>query len=445
MFNDSSPHGTKGGIVNLRQILLGIAISSGLTLATVSHAQNWHSKKLRTPTSTSADTTAPTTPSGLAASAVTSTSLTLSWNASTDNVGVTGYQVYLNGTLVASPGGASASISGLSASTPYSFTVSALDAAGNVSAQSSALSVTTPSAALSVTTLPQGSANLLFSSGFESLTVLSPPSNFFGSGAWQDIVGADSTSGFTWPPNIWGGGPTHFQMIVSAPVDATNIGNYIFNQIQTVTGHKGTPTRALYQQITQKGGSYIQDVLMLQPASEQGDLYISFWMKFQPDLLAKMTPQNWRALFEWKTAGDDYRMIAGVYSWDDGCGGNKPNGALFWRLAGDRIPDFGLPYLEFWRVDNCSNAVPVDQWFKFEVFWHRSSGADGRVWMAVNGQVIADHYGSNKGVNNAPINRIFMPNLYSDTPYPIYQWIDDVEIWDGFPPVTGNNPPYAPH
>ncbi len=38
-----------------------------------------------------------------------------------------------------------------------------------------------------------------------------------------------------------------------------------------------------------------------------------------------------------------------------------------------------------------------------------------------------------------------MPNLYSDTPYPIYQWIDDVEIWDGFPPVTGNNPPYAPH
>src|SRR2546422_995725 len=47
--------------MNLRQILLAIAISSGLTLATVSHAQNWHSKKLRTPTSTSADTTAPTT------------------------------------------------------------------------------------------------------------------------------------------------------------------------------------------------------------------------------------------------------------------------------------------------------------------------------------------------------------------------------------------------
>ena len=41
--------------------------------------------------------------------------------------------------------------------------------------------------------------------------------------------------------------------------------------------------------------------------------------------------------------------------------------------------------------------------------------SDGRVWVAVNGQVIVDHYGANYGVNNAPINRIMMPNLYSDT------------------------------
>jgi hypothetical protein len=53
--------------------------------------------------------------------------------------------------------------------------------------------------------------------------------------------------------------------------------------------------------------------------------------------------------------------------------------------------------------------------------------------MAGNGQVIFDHYGPNRGVNNAPINRIMMPNLYSSAPYPIYQWVDDVQIWDGFP------------
>jgi len=80
-----------------------------------------------------------------------------------------------------------------------------------------------------------------------------------------------------------------------------------------------------------------------------------------------------------------------------------------------------------------------------EVFWHRSVGADGRVWVAVNGQVLADHRGPNMGVNNAAINRIFTSLVYSGSPYPIYQWTGDLEIWDGFPPVVGNNPPYAPH
>src|SRR5438094_516839 len=91
-----------------------------------------------------ADTTAPTTPSGVAASALTSSSLTLSWSPATDNVGVTGYRVYRNGTLAASPSGTSASITGLSAATTYSFTVSAVDAAGNASALSAPLSATTP-------------------------------------------------------------------------------------------------------------------------------------------------------------------------------------------------------------------------------------------------------------------------------------------------------------
>src|SRR3989454_7141497 len=139
--------------MDLRQILLSIAIGSGLTLATVSHAQNWHSRHFRTPTSAPADTTAPTTPAGLAASAPTSSSLTLSWSASTDDVGVAGYRVYRDGTLVTSPSGTSASITGLSTGVPYSFTVSAFDAAGNVSTPSAPLSVTTPP--LADTTAPK--------------------------------------------------------------------------------------------------------------------------------------------------------------------------------------------------------------------------------------------------------------------------------------------------
>ena len=287
-----------------------------------------------------------------------------------------------------------------------------------------------------------GGARLLFSSGFEGSIALSAPS-LYGNGAWQDIVGTDSTTGSTWPGNIWGGG-IRSQMIVDAPVNATTLGNYMVNRIETVTGRDGNPTRALYSELKQRGGDSTQDVLMLQPAREEGDMYISFWLKLQPDLLAKMTPQTWSSIFEWKTGGD-YRTILYVASWEDGCRGVKPNGPLFWQLRGDNEANGGLPYQEFWKVENCSHAVPVGQWFKLEVFWHRSHQSDGRTWVAVNGTVIFDHYGANYGVNNATVNRIMLPNLYSyPSSWPIYHWVDDVEIWNGFPPV-GNNPPYTPH
>ncbi|WP_163444596.1 M4 family metallopeptidase [Flavobacterium columnare] len=96
------------------------------------------------------DTTAPTTPTNLVASGTTSTSTTLSWTASTDNVGVTGYNIYNGTTLLASSSTTSATVSGLKASTTYNFTVKAKDAAGNLSATSNAVSVTT-SAGSSIT------------------------------------------------------------------------------------------------------------------------------------------------------------------------------------------------------------------------------------------------------------------------------------------------------
>src|SRR5437667_313903 len=52
------------------------------------------------------------------------------------------------------------------------------------------------------------SSHLLFSSGFEGATALLPPSDLYGNGGWQNIVGIDSITGFAWPPNIWGGGTT---------------------------------------------------------------------------------------------------------------------------------------------------------------------------------------------------------------------------------------------
>ncbi|MFD7458699.1 MULTISPECIES: cellulase family glycosylhydrolase [unclassified Streptomyces] len=95
-----------------------------------------------------ADTQAPTAPTGLTGTAKTSTSVSLSWTASTDDVRVTGYDVFRGTEKVnAAPvTGTAYTDTGLSPSTAYGYTVRARDAAGNVSAPSATLNVTTESA-----------------------------------------------------------------------------------------------------------------------------------------------------------------------------------------------------------------------------------------------------------------------------------------------------------
>ncbi len=89
------------------------------------------------------DTTAPTVPIGLTAGAVTPTSIPLSWTASTDDVGVTEYRILREGTQVGTTTSTSFTDTGLTPSTSYSYTVRAVDAAGNVSAASTPLTVST--------------------------------------------------------------------------------------------------------------------------------------------------------------------------------------------------------------------------------------------------------------------------------------------------------------
>ncbi|MDJ1505690.1 fibronectin type III domain-containing protein [Xanthocytophaga agilis] len=104
------------------------------------------------------DTQAPSTPTNLSASAITTTSFTLAWTASTDNVGVSSYEIFRNGTSIGTSTTTSFSVTGLTANTTYSMTVKAKDAANNVSAASTALSVKTATA--SDTQLPSTPTNL---------------------------------------------------------------------------------------------------------------------------------------------------------------------------------------------------------------------------------------------------------------------------------------------
>ena len=105
-------------------------------------------------TAAAADTTPPTAPTGLTATAAGSSAINLSWTASTDNVGVTGYRVERcqgagcsSFAQIGTPAGTTFADSGLMASTSYSYRVRATDAAGNLSGYSNMASATTTSAA----------------------------------------------------------------------------------------------------------------------------------------------------------------------------------------------------------------------------------------------------------------------------------------------------------
>jgi len=117
------------------------------TVAAYDAAANTSSPSAALPVSTTAgDTTAPSAPTGLKSTGQTSSTISLSWTAATDNVGVTGYNIYRNGTLAGTSATTTFTDSGLAASTSYTYTVKAFDAAANLSAASTAVPVSTSAA-----------------------------------------------------------------------------------------------------------------------------------------------------------------------------------------------------------------------------------------------------------------------------------------------------------
>ena len=91
------------------------------------------------------DATPPSAPTNLAATVISATRVDLTWTASSDNVGVTGYRVYRNGSQIGTSTGTSYSDTSTQASSTYDYQVRAVDGANNVSAASNIATAATPS------------------------------------------------------------------------------------------------------------------------------------------------------------------------------------------------------------------------------------------------------------------------------------------------------------
>jgi hypothetical protein len=158
-----------------------------------------------------ADTTPPTVPTGLTATAISSSQINLAWTASTDNVAVTGYNIFRGGVKIGTAPSTSYQDAGLMASTSYTYYVSAFDAAGNTSAQSAGASATTQASS--------GGGGIPSALGWyqipnTSIRSLCPPySEIHGNSGCGAVMGAWSSGLFDSKRNrlvIHGGGHTDY-------------------------------------------------------------------------------------------------------------------------------------------------------------------------------------------------------------------------------------------
>lgn len=191
-----------------------VALRSKDASGNVSAASNTLVLKTTAGTGGSADTQNPTRPTALAAENITSIGLQLKWAAATDNVGVTGYDIYQNNALISSvlSGVTSYDVKGLSPGTSYMFYVQARDAAGNVSAASDTVSVAT---------LPQA----------DSTAPTAP------SGLTASLIGFDRAL-LTWQPATDNVGVSAYEVYRNGSLVATVAGavtNYIFSGLNVST------------------------------------------------------------------------------------------------------------------------------------------------------------------------------------------------------------------
>ena len=289
-------------------------------------------------------------------------------------------------------------------------------------------------------------ANILFKSNFGPGVTVEEPHGYYtnGKGAWQLITGTDQETGFSWPITAFDATWSPMQLITSEIISSSTIGDHIHNEIREVVGPDGNNTHELFQNVKIKGPVPkwdAQDPLMIHRPWTKGDvdeIYYTYWHKNSSDLKNNLSRGGASIVqSQFKTGGylnkwhGDYRISTYV--------AKDNQGELYWRTKGDNVANGPWSRVDYWVEENHEVAVPVGEWFKYEVYWKRSDGDDGRHWVAVNGEVVTDHHGPNMGDEGLPITRIMLTSQYTGGLAPVEGHTTGLEIWDSFPCGVGKS------
>jgi hypothetical protein len=250
---------------------------------------------------------------------------------------------------------------------------------------------------------------ILFQSGFEGVHLSLPKDGY------QYLTGTDTTTGFTWPISVLG---SNFSGIHRVNDDK---GKAIDNKIVSIENASKKNTNALFQKVNYDV-QVTQTPLQINNIKENPkELYMSYWMK--TDDTSLKGKDKWRAIWEYKTKNyasykNGFRMIAFMATDYEG----KP----YWMFQGDIGPQQPI-----WQKENYDLPLIMNEWFKVDFYIKWSPTSNGYAFMKINGKLIGEHYGPTTH-NADDLDFIMLTQVYGNS-YPMYQWIDDIEIWNGIP------------
>ncbi|MBD3638759.1 MAG: T9SS type A sorting domain-containing protein [Crocinitomicaceae bacterium] len=288
------------------------------------------------------------------------------------------------------------------------------------------------------------SQNLLFSSGFEDTVQLYPP--VASGGQWyQYFSGTDLSTGYQWPNDLPTQTPLDAYWTFKVP-DTVLLSDYAKVELDSNVTHSGA--KSLYMEVSDYNNGnfgnsmagWVRCEYRLNLDTNLRQAYISYWMKVQPNFYTIMPfgTNRWRIMMEWfetGQSGSDYRW------------GLSPRVS---SLASDSSSAYWLFFQNYQVgsgaaasfIDDTSyyhqDVVSTNDWFKVEVYWNQAPDSTGRILAAINGQTIFDEYGRNMNdttpsvLSNWQIFKLYVdePSMDDGT---VFQWIDDVEIWDSIP------------